>query len=115
MDKITFVEFKQIMSLDLNKKIDPCIEINFYVDGCLQYEDSWLGKMIDRDTKRDVYWFGLTYGGLEAYEFDSFEKFVDAKVFYGSKSLKEIWNLISITSLGGGSVEEMLPYFLGIE
>ena len=96
MNKITFSEFERIMSCDLNKKSDPCIEINFEIDGCMEYQESWIGKMINRETKRDVYWFGLVPDGSQAYSFESFEEFANANVFYGNKSLKEIWSSISI-------------------
>lgn len=112
MSKITFVEFEQVMSCDLSKKSDPSIEIWFRVDGCVNYQDSWLGKMIDKNTKNDVFWFGLVADGSEAYDYDSFEAFINTKIFYGSRSLKEVWDAISIISLGGGTVDEMLEYFL---
>jgi len=114
MKKITFEEFRQVVAYDLNGKANPCMEIWFRIDGCIEYQDSWLGKMADHDTKKDVFWFGLTPDGSQAYEYDIFEDFANAKVFYGSKSLKEIWNSISILSLGGGTVDEMLPYYLGL-
>ena len=112
MEKITFWELEQVMACDLNKKRDPCIEINFEVDGCTVYRDSWLGKLIDRNTKDVCYWFGLTPDGSQAYDFYSFEAFANAKVFYENKSLKEMLSKISFFSLGGGTVDEMLPFFL---
>ena len=112
MGKITFENFTQIMSCDLYKKREPCIEICFDVDGYTDYCESWLGKMMDRDTKNDVYWFGLVPDGSQAYDYDSFEAFVNAKIFNGCSSLKDIWGLISIISLDGGQVEETLSYFL---
>ena len=95
MDKIAFLEFEKIMSCDLTRKEDPCIEICFEVSSCMEYQEAWMGKIIDRETKHDVYWFGLVPDGSQAYDFESFEEFANAKVFYGSKSLKEIWNSIS--------------------
>ena len=96
MNKITFLEFEKIMSCNLDMKSDPCIEINFEIDNCTHYQECWLGKFISKCTKRDVYWFGLVPDGSEAYDFDSFEEFVNDKVFYGNKSLKEVWSLVSI-------------------
>jgi len=113
MDKITFLEFEQVMSCDLKKITEP-IEIWFCVDDCIVYQDSWLGKMTDRDTKNDVYWFGLVPDGSQAYDYDSFEAFANAKIFYGNKSLKELWGSISIVSLCGGMVEETLPHYLAL-
>jgi len=111
MDKITFEDFERVMSYDLNKKQEQGIEVNFFVDGCTTYLESWMGKMIDRDTKMDCYWFGLVPDGSQAYDFDSFDAFVNAKVFYGDKSLKDVWNTVSLYSLGGGPADDMLPYF----
>jgi len=113
--KITFLEFEQVMACDLNKKPDPCIEICFDVDGYTAYQDSWLGKMIDKNSNKDVYWFGLATGGSQAHDYSSFEEFTNAKIFYDNKSLKEIWNLITIISIDGGAVDEVLPYFLRLQ
>ena len=116
MSKITFAEFEQVMSCDLNKKSGPCIEIDFYVDDYVEYQESCMGKMLDReDTKKVWYWFGLVPDGSQAHDFNTFEEFANAKVFYGSKTLKEIWDSVSIYSLGGGQVHETLPYFLSLE
>ena len=88
--KISFEDFKKIMSYDITKK-QTCIEIEFCVDNYETYQTSWLGKMIDKETNQVVYWFGLTEDGSQAYDYDSFDKFSNAKVFNG-KSLNEIWN-----------------------
>ena len=93
MNKITFEQFTHVMSFDINKQ-NACIEANFCLDDCLSYQDSWLGKLADSETGKDIYWFGLADDGSQAYSFESFEKFVDAKVFDG-KTIKEIWDLIS--------------------
>ena len=113
MNKISFENFERVMTYNFNKnkKWEPCIEVYFSVDGDMDYQDSWLGKLIDRDTKKSVYWFGLVEDGSEAYDFDSFEEFSNAKVFKG-KSIKEIWDSITIDALSGGEVEEMLPFYL---
>ena len=113
MEKITFEDFSHIMSSNRHKEHESGIEINFFVDDCIVYQDSWLGKMVNRYNQKDCYWFGLTYNGLQAYDYESFDAFVDAKVFYGSKSLRDIWDSISFLSLGGGPVSEMLPCFIG--
>ena len=42
MKKISFKDFECIMSYDVAKKQDPCIEIEFCVDGCVEYQSSWL-------------------------------------------------------------------------
>ena len=51
MDKISFEDFKKIMSYDITKN-ETCIEIEFGVDNCETYKNSWLGKMIDRETNK---------------------------------------------------------------
>jgi len=112
VDKIAFEEFEQIMECALTGRLDPCIEICFLIDNCIEYQDSWMGKAIDKDTKKDCYWFGLAPDGSQAYEYDTFEDFVNAKVFSKSYSLKEIWTTVSLLSLGGGAVSETLSYFL---
>ena len=127
MKKITFGEFKSIMNKNLLTKMPrdfdisklesyemgPCIEIEFCVDDNKDYQESWMGKLIDKKTVQHVYWFGLTSDGKQAYDFDSFEAFINAKIFRG-KNIKEMWDSISIYSLDGCPVEEMLPFYLGI-
>jgi len=114
MSKITFLEFERLMSYDLNKKSDPCIEIQFDVDGYVDYQDSWMGKMIDKDTKKELYWFGIPGIPLEmlkSHDSNSFETFANAKVF-DNKSLKEIWNSVSLISIDATNVEEALTFYL---
>jgi len=109
MSKITFNELERIMSYSVVKN-KTCIEIDFYIDGCVEYSSSWLGKVIDNDTDEASYWFGLTEDGLQAYDFNSFEEFTNAKVFKG-KSLKDIWHLVSLYSIDGFNVQERLPFY----
>ena len=100
MDKISFEEFEKVMAYDLKDAIlrgyDGAIEISFYVDNCEIYDFSWMGKLIDRESNQEVYWFGLAEGDSGAYDYKTFDEFVNAKVFYGEKSLKELWSVISI-------------------
>jgi len=110
MNKITFEDFESIMSYDIGKKQDSCIEIEFCVDGYLDYQSSWLGKMLDIDTKKPIYWFGLVADGSEAYEFSSFEQFANAAVFHG-RSITEIWDLISLLSIDACEVLERLSFY----
>lgn len=109
--KISFEDFKKIMSYDITKK-QTCIEIEFCVDNYETYQTSWLGKMIDKETNQVVYWFGLTEDGSQAYDYDSFDKFSNAKVFNG-KSLNEIWNKVSLISIDACDIEERLQFYLG--
>ena len=114
MSKITFAEFEQVMSCDLAQKGDPCIEIEFCIDDSMEYENVFMEKVIAKNTKRDLYGFGLAQDGSQEYNFETFQEFANAKIFYGSKSLKEIWDLVSIWSLGGGPVHDMLPILLNL-
>ena len=110
MNKITFEDFCRIMSYDVESS-QSCIEIEFYIDNCKEYQCSWLGKMLDNKEGKAVYWFGLTEDGLQAYEFESLEQFITAKVFHG-KNMKEIWKDVSIRAIDACNVEERLPFYL---
>ncbi len=112
MDKITFEEFKCIMSYDIAEN-QNCIEIEFCIDNCEVYQTSWLGKMLNRETNKAIYWFGLTEDGSQAYDFDSFEEFINAKVFLG-KSIREIWSSISLISIDASDVQDRLLFYLGL-
>lgn len=48
----------------------------------------------------NLYWFGLTKDGQNAYDFYSFEKMSEAKVFDG-KNLKEIRDSVEIFNILG--------------
>jgi hypothetical protein len=113
MEKIAFEDFRKAMAYDMTRKIDPCIEIEFCIDGCEIYQESWMGKMLNKDGKNHIYWYGLTKDGSQAYDFDSFEKFADAKVFC-DKSIKEIWPLVSLRGIDACDIEERLPFYLDL-
>ena len=110
MDKITFEDFQCIMSYDVTKD-QTCIEIEFCVDDCPPYQASWLGKTVDRETKQPVYWFGLTEDGSQAYEFNSFEQFTGAKIFFDN-SIQEIWKSVSLLSIDACEIQERLSFYL---
>lgn len=110
MDKISYKHFKCIMAYDITEN-QTCIEIEFSVDDSDEYELSWLGKMWDRETNKVIYWFGLTDDGLQAYEFDSFEAFINTKVFLG-KSIKEVWDSITLHTIDGCNIQDRLPFYL---
>ena len=111
MDKISFENFKKIMAYDITNN-QACIEIEFCVDNCDVYQTSWLGKMLDRKTNKIIYWFGLAEDGSQAYDFDSFEEFANAKVFC-DKNIKEIWHLVSFVSIDACDIKERLKFYLG--
>ena len=112
MDKISFSDFRHIMLYDVAKN-QTCIEMEFCIDDLVDYQASWLGKMVDIRTNKALYWFGLTEDGLQAYDFDSFEQFSNAKVFYGN-SIKEIWDSISFLSIDACETQERLSFYLGL-
>ena len=97
--------------MHFNINDNACIEINFCVDASEVYTSCWLGKLIS-EGKKEVYWFGLTADGSEAYDFDSVRQLLETKVFNG-KSLKEIWELITIISIDGCDVEDRISYYSG--
>ena len=112
MCRITFEDFCKVMSYDVAKKQGSCIEIEFCVDGCAEYQSSWLGKTIDKEAKEPIFWFGLTEDGSQGYDYDSFENFSNAKVFH-EKSIKEIWDSVSLRSIDACNVQERLLLYLG--
>lgn len=109
MSKISTSDFEKIMHFNIND--NACIEINFCVDASEVYTSCWLGKLISEE-KKEVYWFGLTADGSEAYDFDSVRQLLETKVFNG-KSLKKIWELITIISIDGCDVEDRISYYSG--
>lgn len=93
-------------------KYNSCIEMNFCIDDDTEYEDCWLGKMPDRDNPgKEVYWYGLTSDGLQAYDYAKLEDILNSKVFHG-KSLCDVIEKITWYSLDGCSIEERLPDYL---
>ena len=111
---MAFGDFLLIVSFDLSKKeelkTEPCIEVEFRVDNDAKYQNACLGKMIDSGTQKELYWYGLTSDGMEAYDYYSIEHFINAKVFNG-KSIKEIWELISIISVDASDVKEQILFY----
>ena len=89
-NKISFDSFSEMMLGNPGKE---GIEILFHIDGYEDYQDSWMGKLLDKITKKEVYWYGLVGDGSQAYEFESFGEFINASVFHG-KSLKEVWDCV---------------------
>ena len=110
MDKIKFEDFKVVLADDID--VNYPLEVEFYIDDCETYVVSYMGKMANKATKGYKYWYGLVENGSQAYTYPTFEEFTNAKVFYGKQSLKDLWDKVSITSLNGGTCEEMLPYYI---
>ncbi len=95
---MVFEEFKRLMAFETKGKF--CIEILFEVQDSAQYNWCWMGKLPDKETKNDVFWYGLTDDGKNAYDYSTFEEFTSAKVFDG-KSLLDIWDNVTIKSVNG--------------
>lgn len=95
---MTFEQFKELMEFETKGKF--CIEILFKVNTSEQFDWCWMGKLPDKETKNDVFWYGLTDDGKNAYDYSTFEDFASAKIFDG-KSLLEIWDNVTIESVNG--------------
>lgn len=106
---MTFALFQKLMSFDT--KGCSCIEIQFSVKENIKFSNSWMGKMPDKDTKQDVFWYGLTPDGKNAYDYPTFEEFASADIFDG-KALKEIWDNIEIEEIDGCAPGEMVDMYL---
>ena len=106
---MTFELFKKILSFETKGNL--CIEILFTVQGSDKFSSCWMGKLPDKKTKEDVFWYGLTPDGKNAYDYSTFEKFSSAEVFDG-KSLIEIWDNITIVDINGCDPAEMIEMYL---
>jgi len=98
--KISFDDFVSELSKDW-----ICLEVWFCVDNYPDYQDCWLGKMIERETNLPIYWYGLVEDGSQAYDFLTIDEFLSAKAFQG-KSIKDIWDLVSLYSFNGGNADD---------
>ena len=72
-----------------------------------------MGKMPDRKTNADLYWFGLTADGKNAYDYNTFDEMISAKVFDG-KSFMDVWDNIEFLSGDGfDPIEGFSSYLKG--
>ena len=113
MKKILFEHFEHMMLFDVIAN-HACIEIAFCVDNLPAYDECWLGKTIDKETNREVYWYGLVPDGSQASDFNSFHEFIDAPVFQG-KNIKQIWNSITLIAIDGCDIDWRLSHYLNFE
>ena len=109
MRKIVFADFNKIMMHDILNE-DQCVEIEFCVDESDIYTNCWMGKMKKKGGAEYLYWYGLTEDGLHAYDYNTLECFIEARVFDG-KSIKEIWDSVTILSIDSSDVDERLEYY----
>ena len=106
---ISFKDIAQLFSFDLEERM--CIEIEFSVKGYPKYQSCYMGKTPSKIEKgKDIYWYGLVPDGSEAYDYDNFQDFATAPVFDG-KSLKVIWDTITILSIDGCEPEDRIKVY----
>ncbi len=101
---ISFKDFYKFFNSYV-KTCNSCIEVEFSVKNDVEYNYCWLGKL------NEVFWFGLVPDGSQAYQYENFNDFVNAKVFK-RKSLIDIWNQISINSIFGIEPDETISIVL---
>ena len=106
---ISFDQIAQLFSLDTKRRF--CVEIQFMLTGNDKFDYCWMGKMWSREEQRDVYWYGLTADGKNAYDYTTFEEMAAAPVFDGL-SLKEVWDRVIIETIDDCDPEERLRDYL---
>ena len=106
---MTFELFQKLMSFDTEGR--SCIEIQFFVKENEKFDYCWMGKMPDKETKKDVFWYGLTPDGKNGYDYPTFVEFSSAYIFDG-KSLLDIWDNIVIEEINGCDPMEMIDMYL---
>ncbi|MBQ4584711.1 MAG: hypothetical protein IJA82_00725 [Clostridia bacterium] len=105
-----FESIAKLFSFNFDEKY--CIEIEFSIKGYPKYQFCWMGKMPDKEnTEKELYWYGLTSDGSEAYDYDNFQDFYSAPIFDG-KSIKEIWDKVDLLSIDGCDPKERLAVYL---
>ena len=105
--KLTREQFRILFSEEFLLK-GYYTEISFELDG----EEAWLGKMPHPEKKeQQLYWYSLSSDGTKASCYESFHKWMYAKVFRG-KTILECLDRIEWRSIEGSSFEELLPYYL---
>ena len=107
--KITFQDLTKVFEVSVGQ--NACIEIEFMLSNNHKFRQCWMGKLYDKEMDREVYWFGLTKDGMNAYDYISFEEMSQATVF-DENSLKDVWDGIEIISIDGCEPEERVKYYL---
>ena len=105
---ITFEQITKLFSFDTKKKY--CVEIQFMLDESKKFDYCWMGKMWDTKEEKDIYWYGLTADGTNAYDYVSFHDMATAPVFDG-RSLIDVWDQIVIEEIDDcDPIERLLDY-----
>lgn len=106
---ITFDQIEKLFAFDTERRF--CVEIFFVLTGSEKFSYCWMGKMWNREEQRDVYWYGLTPDGLNAFDYSTFGEMVDAPVFDG-QSLCQVWERVIIEDIDGCDPVERLHDYL---
>ena len=107
---IQYEQIEKLFSFKTKKKF--CVEIQFMLQNNQKYDYCWMGKMWDRDEQKDVFWYGLTPDGKNAFDYPSFEEMANAPVFDGL-SLKDVWDQVVIEEIDGCDPQERLEDYIG--
>ena len=107
---ITFEQITKLFTFNTKKKF--CVEIQFMLLNSQKYDYCWMGKMWTRDEQKDIFWYGLTPDGKNAFDYPSFEEMANAPVFDGL-SLKDVWDHIVIEEIDGCDPQERLEDYIG--
>ncbi len=107
---IEFDQIKQLFEFETLGKY--CVEILFSVNGSEMFDSCWMGKTPDEDKNNDIYWFGLTSDGKNAFNYSTFEEFSSAKVFDG-KALIDILDNITVKEIDGCDPEQRISFYIG--
>ena len=92
------ISFEQIEKLFSCDSVQKCgIEIEFRLKESEKFDFCCMGLLLDKRKKRNVYWYGLTPDGENAYDFATFEEMAAAPVFDGL-CLCEIWDRVELLS-----------------
>jgi len=107
---ITFDQITRLFTLDTKKLF--CVEIQFMLLNNPKYDYCWMGKMWNRDAQKDIFWYGLTPDGKNAFDYPSFEEMANAPVFDGL-SLKAVWDQVVIEEIDGCDPLKRLEDYIG--
>ena len=107
---IRYEQIEKLFSFNTRKKF--CVEIQFALQNSPKYDYCWMGKMWSRDEQKDVFWYGLTPDGKNAFDYHSFEEMANAPVFDGL-SLKDVWDHIVIEEIDGCDPQQRLEDYIG--
>lgn len=106
---ITFEQLEKLFSFDTQRRF--CVEILFSLTGSEKFGCCWMGKMWSREEQRDIYWYGLTPDGQNAFDYPVFSDMADAPVFDG-RSLRQVWNRVVVEEIDGCDPAQRLRDYL---